>query len=92
VRYPIVDLDAPPDMASYRALVRDIAGWVRDGQSVAVACRGGLDRSGMTSACVLVELGMDPETAIDRVHERRRDSLTVWDEQEVVRSWECAAP
>jgi protein-tyrosine phosphatase len=92
VRYPIVDLDAPPDMVSYRALVRDIAGWVRDGRSVAVACRGGLDRSGMTSACVLVELGLDAETAIDRVHERRRRSLTVWEEQEVVRRWERAAP
>jgi ADP-ribosylglycohydrolase/protein-tyrosine phosphatase len=91
VRYPIVDLDAPPDMASYLALVRDIAGWVRDGRSVAVACRGGLDRSGMTAACVLVELGLNPETAIDRVHQRRHRSLTVWEEQEVVRRWERAA-
>jgi len=87
VRYPIVDLKAPPDLPSYRALVREIAGWVREGRSVAVACRGGLDRSGMTTACVLVDLGMDPEAAIDRVHAGRHQSLSMREEQDVVRSW-----
>jgi protein-tyrosine phosphatase len=77
-------------MPSYRALVREVAGWVREGRSVAVACRGGLDRSGMTSACVLVELGFDPGEAIDRVHARRSQSLTMREEQDVVRTWERA--
>ncbi len=89
-RYRIVDLKAPPDMPSYRALVRGIAGWIREGRSVAVACRGGLDRSGMTAACVLVELGMEPDAAIDRVHERRRSSLSMREQQDVVRAWERA--
>ncbi len=41
----------------------------------------------MTAACVLVEAGIDPSEAIDRVHRGRKHSLTQREQQEYVRAW-----
>jgi hypothetical protein len=37
------------------------------GQSILIHCRGGLGRVGMSSARLLIESGVEPETAIERV-------------------------
>jgi protein tyrosine/serine phosphatase len=37
------------------------------GQSILIHCRSGLGRAGMISARLLVESGVEPETAIERV-------------------------
>jgi ADP-ribosyl-[dinitrogen reductase] hydrolase len=87
VRHPIRDPMTPYDDAAYRATIRASAQRVRAGAALAIACRGGLDRAGMTSACLLREAGLDASTAIDRVHAARRHTLTMPDQLEYVRGW-----
>jgi ADP-ribosyl-[dinitrogen reductase] hydrolase len=86
-RYPIRDPRTPTDDASYAAVVADLARRVRDGHTVAIACRGGLDRTGMTAACLLREAGLDADDAIERVHGARRHTLTMPEQLRYVRGW-----
>jgi protein-tyrosine phosphatase len=76
VRFPIRDPRVPTDDAAFRAAVGDLVGRLRAGRSVAIACRGGIDRSGMAAACVLVSAGLGTADAIARVHAGRHGSLT----------------
>jgi hypothetical protein len=89
VRCPIRDPRVPTreQEAGYRRAVGDLVERVRAGGSVAIACRGGIDRSGMTAACVLIEAGIPTGEAIDRVHAGRQGSLTYPDQLEYVGEW-----
>jgi protein-tyrosine phosphatase len=53
----------------------DLVRWCRDGlergESVVVTCMGGLGRSGMITACTLVDLGLSPADAIASVRAAR---------------------
>ncbi|MFN8623756.1 MAG: ADP-ribosylglycohydrolase family protein [Chloroflexota bacterium] len=87
IRFPIHDPHTPTDHAGYRRTIRDLLARVRAGATVAIACRGGIDRAGMTAACLLVEAGLPPREAIDRVHRARKGSLTMWDQVAYVEGW-----
>ena len=87
IRHPIPDPEPPSDDAAYRRLVADLVERVRAGATVAIACRGGLDRTGMTSACLLREAGLDADEAIDRVHAARDHTLTMPDQLRYVKAW-----
>jgi protein-tyrosine phosphatase len=66
VRHPLRDGEAPADASSMRAILASVAEG-RDGGDVAVACMGGVGRSGTVVACALVDAGWTPEDAIRRV-------------------------
>jgi hypothetical protein len=87
IRHPVPDPATPTDDASFRRTISAVAGHVREGRTLAVACRGGLDRAGMTAACLLREGGLDADTSIDRVHAARRHTLTMPDQLDYVRGW-----
>jgi ADP-ribosylglycohydrolase len=87
VRHPVPDPLTPTDDAAYRRTIVAVADMVRDGRTLAVACRGGLDRTGMTAGCLLREGGLDADAAIDRVHAARRHTLTMPDQLDYVRRW-----
>jgi ADP-ribosylglycohydrolase len=89
IRFPVRDPHTPTreQDPGFHVAVADLVSRLRTGGRIAVACRGGVDRSGMTAACILVEAGLDPETAIDRVHVGRRGSLKYGDQQRYVRAW-----
>jgi len=87
LRYPLVDLELPQDGEAYRAHLAGLVERVRSGERLAIACRGGLDRAGMTSACLLREAGLDAATAIDRVHRARRHPLSLPNQLSYVRDW-----
>jgi protein-tyrosine phosphatase len=91
VRYPIRDPHVPTDLASFEMAIRDLVTRLGQGQSVAIACRGGIDRSGMAAAALLVEAGMAPKAAIQRVQTSRRRSITLPDQQALVHAWRRAA-
>ena len=66
---PIVDLNVP-DAAFERTWLdagKTVRRALRQGAKVVVHCRGGRGRSGLLAARILVELGMDPETAMSEV-------------------------
>jgi len=92
IRFPIRDPHTPtPEQdPGFHRVVADIVARLGAGGRIAVACRGGVDRSGMSDACILVEAGLEPETAIDRVHAGRKGSLTYRDQQRYVRAWRRA--
>lgn len=54
---PIPDHGVPPDVRAFRRLVRELAGRVTEGASVAIHCRAGIGRSSVLAACVLATLG-----------------------------------
>jgi len=86
-RFPIRDPLLPRDRAAFRRTVTGLIERVRSGASVAIACRGGLDRAGMTAGCLLREAGLGGSDAIERVQRARRGALTLPDQQAYVRAW-----
>jgi ADP-ribosyl-[dinitrogen reductase] hydrolase len=87
IRFPIADPRLPADDRAFRRLLVGLAERVREGATLAIACRGGLDRAGMTSACLLRESGLDADPAIERVHAARRQTLTMPEQLRYVRAW-----
>lgn len=69
--HPVTDFGVPEDVDAYRALVREVAAAVRDGEAVLVHCAGGCGRAGTFAALVLVALGTDPADA-EEVFRRAR--------------------
>jgi protein-tyrosine phosphatase len=86
-RFPIEDPMLPSDDGEFQTTIADLLGRVRAGAGLAVACRGGLDRSGMTMGCLLREAGIDADDAIARVHDARRHTLTLPHQLRYVRGW-----
>lgn len=87
IRHPIPDPQTPDDDAAYRRTIAALVERVRAGDTAAIACRGGLDRAGMTTACLLREAGLDADAAIDRVHAARDHTLTLPEQLRYVRDW-----
>lgn len=87
IRFPIHDPRTPTDGPAYRAAVVDLVERIRAGKFVAIACRGGLDRSGMTAACLYREVGLDAREAIARTQSGRHNSITIAKQQAFVGAW-----
>lgn len=74
LHHGVPDMDVPSDPDAYReVLMADQR--LRDGRSVAVACVGGLGRTGTAAACLLVGAGLDPEEAIRVTRATRRGTI-----------------
>ena len=87
IRFPIQDPRTPTDGDAYRAAIIDLVERIRRGQFAVITCRGGIDRSGMTAACLYRELGLDFEEAIRRTQAARKGSITIPEQQDFVRDW-----
>jgi protein-tyrosine phosphatase len=87
VRHPIPDGQAPPSVEAMGRILDD----VRTGRArgnVAVACMGGVGRSGTVAACALVERGFSAEEAIAAVREARHPgAVETASQQEFVRGF-----
>lgn len=59
---------------------------LRLGQDVLVHCRGGLGRAGTIGARLLIELGMDPATAIKHVRAARPGAIETREQEKYVLS------
>lgn len=81
LRYPIPDGHAPASIAEIEAILADIGTGRRVGD-VAVACMGGVGRSGTVAACLLVTSGMSPGDAIATVRAVRHPTAVETAEQE----------
>jgi protein-tyrosine phosphatase len=55
------------------------------GENILIHCRGGVGRSGMVAARLLVEFGVDAETAIARVRAARPGAIETWEQEQWVR-------
>jgi ADP-ribosyl-[dinitrogen reductase] hydrolase len=83
---PIPDVSAPTDEfeATWVRVGEGLRSRQRNGFNIVVHCKGGLGRAGTIAARLLVELGADPEDAIQRVREARPGAIeTVEQERHV---------
>jgi protein-tyrosine phosphatase len=66
---PMPNFGVPDDAAAFRREVGRIAQALRDGDAVMMHCAAGIGRTGSTAACVLKALGLDTDTALQRVRD-----------------------
>jgi protein-tyrosine phosphatase len=91
LRFAIEDMNIPKEAeaAEYEALIESIVSRMRDGKNVVVHCRGGLGRTGMVAACVLVALGdHSADEAIVAVRAARRGTVQTRGQEDFVRRFE----
>ncbi|RJF72361.1 protein-tyrosine-phosphatase [Deinococcus cavernae] len=69
--HPIPDVKTPTDDAAFHALVQDLRDRLRHGETIVIHCLGGLGRSGMLAACLLVQSGLNAHDAIALVRHCR---------------------
>lgn len=79
-RWPLADGTAPPDAAWMDRLLASIE-TARDAGDVAVACMGGVGRTGTVAACALVAAGIGADEAILRVRRLRHPTAVETGEQ-----------
>lgn len=57
---------------------------LRNGRDVLVHCKGGLGRAGTIAARLLIELGMEPATAVDRIRAVRPGAIETPEQKQYV--------
>lgn len=89
LRLPIPDGGTPSaaQIGAVRVLLAQIVGALRTGRRVAVACRGGIGRTGTVLALTLIEMGCSPASAIQRVRLMKPECIDRGRQEEYVRSW-----
>lgn len=87
LRHPIEDMHFPTDTSPFRAVLSDVLARIEAGQTVAVACRGGLGRTGTAAACLLVMAGLTPNDAIALTRRSRHGTIERDTQEAFVRAW-----
>ena len=86
-RHPIPDGQPPASAFEMAEILKEIRDGRRTG-NVAVACMGGVGRTGTVAACALVEGGMTPDEAISTVRAvRHPTAVETSDQERFVRSF-----
>lgn len=84
---PIKDVDVPDRgfEQAWRAAGPELQAMLSSGGKVLIHCRGGLGRSGMIAARLLVEAGMGAQQAIDLVRKHRPGAIETKAQEDYVR-------
>lgn len=82
---PDVGIPSPAFEAAWVNIGEGLRDRLRAGFDILVHCKGGLGRAGMIAARLLVELGVDVETAITRVQQARPGAIETSGQEAVVR-------
>lgn len=69
--YPIPDVSVPPDPPEFRKFINGLVERLKSGEAIGVHCRGCIGRSTVVTACALIHLGEDPESALRDIEEER---------------------
>jgi ADP-ribosyl-[dinitrogen reductase] hydrolase len=74
---PIIDGSTPDERfeRQWQVAGDEVRSILRNGGDVLVHCRGGLGRAGTIGARLLIELGMEPAIAIERVRSARVNAI-----------------
>lgn len=92
VRFPIRDMGVPQEAESekFASFVREVVKRLEAGKDVVAHCRGGLGRTGVVVACVLVALGGHAaDEAIQAVRKARRGTVQTEEQAEFIRHFEA---
>lgn len=68
--FPVADRGLP-ELVSFRKFIESLYTQIVDGANVAVHCRAGIGRTGVTSACILIRDAYESQAAIDTVSAAR---------------------
>ena len=79
---PVPDVSTPgPEFeAGWPAVSNHLRSRLDAGENILIHCRGGVGRSGMIAARLLVESGADAEEAIARVRAARPGAIETWEQ------------
>ncbi|MCH8078294.1 MAG: cyclin-dependent kinase inhibitor 3 family protein [Proteobacteria bacterium] len=85
---PIIDMDIPDEHfdESWHRTGEKLRNYLLSGESIVIHCLGGLGRTGTIAGRLLVELGVDAETAIQRIRAARPGSIQTDIQEAYVRS------
>lgn len=75
ISYPIPDRTTPTNEESFRNLIARLAAAVGIGKRVGAHCRGCIGRATVTTAAVLIQLGVSPAEALAMIEETRGCSV-----------------
>jgi ADP-ribosyl-[dinitrogen reductase] hydrolase len=83
---PIRDVDVPDARfeRAWEAAGPALHGRIDAGERVLIHCRGGLGRSGLVAALILVERGWEPRAAIRRIREARPNAIETPEQEDYV--------
>ena len=87
LRFPIVDESVPGDPVAYGAFLERLIERLRAGRRLVICCRGGLGRTGLTTACLLREAGLDPAAAMLVTRATRRGTIETAAQEAFVEAW-----
>ncbi len=84
---PIKDAKIPDSAfeQAWKVAGQQLISLLNNGQSIVVHCLGGLGRSGTIAARLLVELGIEPGEAIDRVRQTRPGAIETKVQEQYIR-------
>lgn len=82
LNFPIEDHGVPKSQADAFEFASKLHNALASNQSVAIHCWGGIGRSGMIAACVLVRAGVEPNEALRRVSAARGSAVPDTQEQQ----------
>lgn len=88
-RFPIQDRGVPDDKGALLALIETVDGLIAAGGNVMMHCRGGIGRTGLVAACLLVYRGFSAERAIAIVKDTRVGALDQENQMTFVRDFEA---
>lgn len=79
-RFPIKDYGTP-DQSHLPPFIENLYNDICNGASIVVHCRGGIGRTGLVCACLLIRAGYTAEYAIRQVSEKRQQTVPETAEQ-----------
>jgi protein-tyrosine phosphatase len=79
--FPIVDRSVPTPGTDIHGFLSQIDTKLSQGKNVAIHCRQGVGRAGLIATALLIERGLNPEKAIERVSAARRVTVPETAEQ-----------
>lgn len=87
-RHPIVDTSVPADRAALKSTLDKVRRLLADGRWVAVACHGGLGRTGTVVACLLRDGGLSAADAMALTRASRAKTIENVDQERFVEAWQ----
>lgn len=87
LQVPIEDVSVPEERDRFAAVIEEILQWLDQGEKVLLHCRGGLGRTGLVAACILVTLGESANEAINAVREARPGAIETPEQADFVKSF-----
>ncbi len=88
MRFPIVDMQVTPDRDGLRAVLDDVLRRLVAGETVVVACRGGMGRTGTIVGCLLRDGGLDGWPAIEHTRASRKHTIERDTQEQFVLDWD----